>query len=154
MVTDFFGTFLQELGPLLQLPNLSPDTNNSCLIKFKGDVQIQMEIDRTTQFLILGSDLGAVPVGRYRENLFEIALKANALPPPRHGTFAYSKQTDHLILFQMFNLREVTATQISEFIIVFIEKIRGWKEAIIRGELPLLSLPAQQSRPSGMFGLR
>ena len=37
MVTDFFGTFLQDISQALQIPNLHADANNSCLIKFKGN---------------------------------------------------------------------------------------------------------------------
>src|SRR5262245_58766423 len=99
MVTDLFGALLQELGDSLEKADLHPDRNNSCLIRMKGGQEIQFELDRSSQFLIVGADLGAVPPGKYRENLFREALKANDMPHPIHGILAYSKKTDHLVLF-------------------------------------------------------
>lgn len=153
MVTDFFGSLLQDLSQALQIPGLHPDANNTCLIKFKDGLLVQLEVDRGGQFIILGSDLGPVPVGRYRENLFFEALKSNALPPPRYGTFAYSKQADRLILFKMFSLNTVSAEKIADFLTLFLEKARTWKEAIARNDIPVVS-SATTPRSTGMFGLR
>lgn len=153
MVTDFFGALLDELGKILQMP-LAPDSNNSCLIKFKEGVTIQLEMDRgNNQFLIIGSDLGAIPAGKYRENLFQEALKANGMPSPRYGTFAYSKQADHLILFEMMNLQEITGGKIAEFLPFFIEKAKVWSQALTKGEIPIVA-SVYTSRPTGLFGLK
>lgn len=92
MVTDFFGSLLQELGKVLEIPDLHPDRNNSCQIVLKNGLNLQIELDRSGQFLIFGADLGVVPPGRYRENLFREALKANDMPHPIHGILAYSKK--------------------------------------------------------------
>lgn len=155
MVTDFFGTFLQELGALLQIPDLHPDANNSCLIKFKDDLLVQLELDRQGQYLIVGSNLGEVPVGRYRENLFIEALKANGLPTfPHYGTFAYSKHANQLVLFEMFPVRDLSSAKLGEFLPKYIEKAKIWKEAIARGDVPIISTAAPAGKTMGMFGLR
>lgn len=153
METNFYHSLLQELGQVLQLPNLQADSNNTCMIKFKGDIKVQLELDRSDQFLIIGMDLDSVPIGRYRETLFTEALKANGMAYPRYGTFAFSKQADHLVLFEMLSLRDLNGQKIAEFLTPFLEKARLWKEAIAKGEIPLIPT-ATHAPPTGVFGLR
>lgn len=154
MVTDFFGSLLEELGRALQLPGLRPDANNTCLIRFKGDFYVQLEMDRTGQYLIIGSDLGAVQAGKYRENLLHEALKANGMPYPRNGTLAFSKQADHLILFEMLNIKELNGAKIMERLNPFMEKAKIWKDAISKGNVPVVTAAGTTAPSMGMFGLR
>ena len=91
MITDKFDNLIQELGTVLKI-KLKPDKNNACLLRFKNGMQIQLEADSRSEKLILASDLGQIPQGRFRENIFREALKANGLPPPRNGIFAYGKK--------------------------------------------------------------
>jgi hypothetical protein len=153
MVTDFFGNFLQELGQVMNIPNLHPDDNNSCLIKFQSGIQVQLELERNGYFLVLGTDLGDVPGGKYRENVFCEALKANGLPYPRFGNLAYSTQSSHLVLFDRFNTAELKAQKLAEFFPPFIEKAQVWKDAISKGTLPAIS-GAEVKSDGGIFGLR
>lgn len=153
MVSDFFGTLLQELAQTLRIPNLQPDANNSCLIRLKGNLLVQIELDKSGQSLIIGIDLGPIPVGRYRENLFFEALRVNGAPPPHKGTFGYSKQADHLVLFEMLDTHELTGIKVAEKLNPLVEKARVWKEAISKGDIPISV--SQISGPStGIFGLR
>lgn len=154
MVTDFFGSLLQELGPLIQIANLAPDGNNCCLIKFKDNIFVQMELARNGSDVIVGSSLGEVPVGAYRENLFKAALRANGLPSPRCGTFAYSKQKNQLVLFEIFPIKGITGAVLAEFLILFLEMVKVWKEAITRGDVPLIESLRPSGPKAGMFGLR
>lgn len=152
MVTDILGSILQELSTALQIPNLQPDKNNSCLIKFKNGQEIQMEMDKSGQFLILGTTIGHTVPGRYRENIFREALRANHLAERQHGVFAYSKQSDTLILFQMIPIQDLTGEKVSSLITPMMERARVWVDAISRGDTP----PVEQSTisgRSGMFGL-
>lgn len=154
MVTDLFGSLLQELGKILEIPDLHPDRNNSCLIKLKSGLSIQLEFDRSGQFLILGSDLGTVPPGRYRENLFREALKANDLPYPNHGTLAYSKKSDHLIIFEKMAAADMTGEKIAAEIMPFSEKALVWKEALQKGDVPIINQGYSSQKSAGMFGLK
>ncbi len=151
MVTDVFGVILQEIGKNLQVADLHPDRNNSCLIKLKNGLHVQMEIDRTGQFLILGSDLGAPPPGRLREALFKEALRANGLPPPRNGIFAYSTRSEHVVIYESFNLKDLNGEKVVAVLEPFAEKAFTWKEAIAKGDIPPVHTNA--NRPAGMFGL-
>ena len=123
MVTDLFGTLLQELAPAIEASELQPDRNNSCLITLKSGIQIQLELDKSRQFLILGCDLGPVqPQVKYRESLFREALKANDLPHPNHGILSYSKKTDHLVLYEKINVKDLTGDKIAAEITPFSDK--------------------------------
>lgn len=156
MVSDRFGMLLEEMGKVLEIPDLHPDSNNSCLIKFKDGLQIQFELDRQSgEFLIIGTDFGEVAAGKYRENIFLEALKANGRPLPRNGTLAFSVQANHLIMFEMLPINELRGSAVAEFLVPFSAKARIWKEAVERGVMPAIAaeygVPAP---PGGVFGLK
>lgn len=153
MVADAFGTLLQELGKILKIPTLEPDQNNSCLVKFPNAPTTQFELDRSGTFLVIGCDLGEVPAGRYRETIFREALIANGMPYPRNGDFAYSKQTDHLILTAVLPLSQLTGDKVAMVLLPFLEKAKHWQESISRNEIPSRYGHAA-SKGSGMFGLK
>lgn len=156
MITDLFGSILQELSVALKIPppGLYPDVNNSCLLKLKGGIIVQIELDRDGTHLIVGSELGVIRSGRYRENVFTEALKANNLPYPRYGTFAYSRQSDQLILFEMLEIRDLTGQKVADFLPPFLAKIGLWKEAIERGDVPVIATYTTGGHAPGLFGLR
>ena len=47
MVTDQLGAILQEIARALKIPELHPDGNNSCRIKLKEGIEIQIELEAT-----------------------------------------------------------------------------------------------------------
>jgi len=154
MASDFFGVLLQELGQTMDLPNLHPDRNNSCLIKLKKGISIRLEVDASGQYLILGSDLGDVPSGRYRETLFVAALKSNGLSAVHNGVFAYSRKLNHLIIFEMLALSGLNVDRLITVMTPFIEKAVIWKNALVKEEIPVIIAEATSHSPSGLFGMR
>ena len=157
MITDKFDNLIQELGVTLKI-KLKPDKNNACLLRFKNGIQIQLEVDSRGEKLVLAADLGQVPQGRYRENIFREALKANGLAPPRNGIFAYSKKNESLVLCDSIPLEELTGTKLADYLHSFMQKGELWKNAITRGDVPSfmgneLSFGASQGQPGGLFGL-
>lgn len=154
MVTDLFGTLLQELGQSLGHIELHPDHNSSCLIHLKEGINIQVELDRGAQNLILGCNLGTVPPGKYRENLFNAALKANDLPPPLHGILAFSQKTQHLILFEKINVRDLTGEKVAAEVNPFAQKAVTWSEALKRNDVPAIEAHGAPRGGGGMFGMR
>lgn len=153
MVTDLFGALLQELSHSLGVSKLEPDANNSCLLKLKSGLIIQIELDRIGQSLIIGADLGPIPPGKYRENLFREALKANDQPHPLHGILSYSKKSDHLVLYQKIHIKDLNGEKIAAEITPFAEKAFTWSEALLRGDIPVLNQAFTSHRPGGLFGL-
>lgn len=152
MVTDLFGALLQELGRSLQIKDLHPDRNNTCQIKLATGVTIYVELDRSKECLVIGSDIAQIPAGRFRENVFREAMKANGLPQPRHGTFAYSKQADRLVLFDKCPVKDLNGEKIAAIITPLAEKAQLWKEAIARGDVPTVS--SVRTGRVGMFGMK
>jgi hypothetical protein len=154
MVMDLLNTILKDLEKHIQIEDLHADENASCLINFGDGVSIQIELDPAEEYICVGTKLGEVPSGRYRQSLFKEALKANGLPPPRIGTFAYSEKSKSLIYFEYLWAKEMTGQRLFEFVQQFKSKAVLWKGAIARGEIPQLDLMAPKgARPKGMFGL-
>jgi Tir chaperone protein (CesT) family len=150
MVKNLFEALLDEVGHALKIADLHADRNNTCLISMPNGVKIQLEMHSRTQEFVLGSDLGQIPPGRYRENLFIEALRSNGMP--NHvGILAYSAKNDHLILFQTINLKDLTGERIATDMSPFIEKAKIWQEAMEKGEIPVV---ANMRTSMGMFGLR
>ncbi len=150
MVKALFDNLLEELGKTIGIPTLHPDNNNSCLITFPNGLQMQLEMDSQALNILLGCDLGSIPQGRYRENVFREALKNNGLPAAR-AILAFSEKTEHMVLFEYINTKDLTGEKIADEIAPFTEKALQWKSALEHGDIPSSS---NVYTSSGMFGLR
>lgn len=155
MIANLFESILLELGrtEVIPIENLHPDSHNSCLIRLKGGLEIQIELDKKVDFLLIGCDLGFISNGRYREEVFREALKANGLPYPRWGSFAYSQKSDHLVLFDRLHTRDLTGEKVADYLTHFLEKAFHWRDAISHNDVPIVT-GIGTTRPMGMFGLR
>lgn len=154
MVRDIFETLLEETGQLLDVPRLHPDQNNSCLIKLKSGVQIQLELDRKADFLILAINIGTPQGGRYRENLLRQALKANDLLPKQQGVFAFSTKTEHLLLMDKLALKDLNGQKIAATVTALVKKAAIWSEALTHNDVPEIDQDFTSDVQTGMFGLR
>ena len=156
MVQDVFDSILQELGETMEIEDLHIDDAKTCLIKFETELEVYIEPYEKDEFMLISSDLGEVPAGRYREDVFREALIANGLPNPRYGTFAFSEQSEHLILFGLLSLRELNGEKIAVFLHPYMEKALAGKNAIGAGDIPVADTmtTSQTVGPMGMFGLR
>jgi hypothetical protein len=154
MVSDTFGVILEDLGKEIGLTGLQPDGNNSCLLNMKEGVSIQIEPDASGNFLVLGAKLGVVPPGKYRENLFKAALKANDLPHPINGVLSYSKKADQLVLYKKIPSRELTGGKLATEIKPFVEKAVVWQQALAHNDVPEVNqVYTSRTSGSGIFGL-
>lgn len=154
MVSDAFGHLLEELGKEIGITGLEPDSNNACVIKFPNKVVVQIEIDRTRTFLILATELGVIPPGKYRENVFKEALISNGQNPPRNGDFSFSPKKDLLVLMQYLSLNDLKGDKVAQELIPFIEKAKSWKEALLRGDVPMAkTIRTGASSGGGLFGI-
>jgi hypothetical protein len=102
-----------------------------------------------------------MPPGRYRENVFREALRANGLPLPRNGIFGFAKTNGSLYLFDQIALEGLSGDRLFEFMQPFVQKATLWKNGLAQGEVP--SYSATESSYSGgggggggggIFGLR
>lgn len=154
MIQDLFGLLLEELGTIIKI-KLEPDKNNACLIKYPNGLSVQLDFDATSEEIIMLSNLGTPAPGRYRENLFREALKANGLPPPQPGIFAYSKKTDSLVLFTTVPLADTSGQKLADTLSPFMLRAELWLGAMARGEIPSFMGTELSFGKSGggMFGL-
>jgi len=132
MAGDKFSIILEDLSKNLSL-DLVPDENNSCLLNIQDKIKVQLELDPTETFLVIGSVIGELPPGKFREDALVAGLKANARPYPRLGTFGFSRQLDSLVLFEMIEVDVFSIENILSILTPFIKKAIHWKEALDSG---------------------
>lgn len=145
-----FETILEELGRVLNIPGLKADDNRSCALKIEGNIQILLEMK--DDYLQVGTDFGELPLDRYREDLFEAALKSNSHSSPLYGIFAYSAPLRHFIMFEHLHGDNLRGEFVAEFIYKFVEKAKIWKDALEHSEVPVVS-DITTSDHLGIFGL-
>jgi hypothetical protein len=156
MVGNAYDAILDELALALKIKTLKADANNSCLITLQNGFQIQIEPDAKGENLIIGSNIGSIQSGPFRINVFKEALKANGLPPPKWGIFAWSRKSNQLVLFGLLPIRELTGSKVADFIYPFVAKAIKWRDAINSGQVPRVEFEsaAGSAMRTGMFGLR
>lgn len=156
MITSAYEAILIELSEALKIKKLAPDLNNSCLLKMKEGVDVQIEPDPSGERLIMGSKLGNIPPGAFRTNIFLAALQTNALFPPQVGVFAWSDHVDEFILFAKIPMRNLNGTMLHDMLKTFTTKAASWKKAIDGNQVPIVQTETNKIIASrgGLFGLR
>ena len=128
-----FEEILEKLGKILSL-SLKPDHNRACAIQIKKNITIQLQSDPSEEKLLIGCKIIDLPPGKFRENVLKEVLKANGLPDPRIGTFAYIEQLNQLFLFQYYPFEILSGERLSSLLGPFIQMAESWKEAIASGK--------------------
>jgi hypothetical protein len=153
MAVDALDHILEELSTLLK-GKIKSNQNSTCMFKF-DDVNVQIELEKRGEEVIIISQLGSAPTGKYREMLFQEALKHNGIGELSSGILAYSKQADTLILYRMLPLKETDGEKIFALLTPFCAKAKLWTDAISRGEIPSVSSAATAKGGTlGLFGFR
>lgn len=125
---DKFEELIKDLSINLSIP-LRVDEHGFCTIKVDEKVLIQLQLDKSKEFLFIGSFLTEIPPGKFREKIFIQTLKANG-QIPKLGTFAFNDKTLELLLFEYLHFEKLTPKYLNEYLANFIEKAFDWKEAI------------------------
>ncbi len=141
-----FHLLMDELGILLDT-TLIPDKHNACVLNFDDELKVQLEPDAPGHTLILGSEIGEIPAGKFRENILATGLKFNA-HCPRIGTFAYLAKANLLIYFYTLELEGLQALTITEILPIFVATGKLWKESVSKGMTPVLNLTEGTTKPS------
>ncbi len=150
-MSDQFQELLNELGKVFHL-SLAVDKHHACSIQIQEHLTIQLQLDMAQENLCLFSKIIEIPPGKFRENVLREALKANALPDPRIGIFAYMAASNHLALFQSYPIEMLNGERLSGFLGAFIEYGDSWHKAILNGQsAPPSSAASSLPNP---FGLR
>lgn len=153
MIQGELGGILEELGRELGIQNLGPDDNETCLLRLKNGIKIQIEILKGGNYLLIASDLGEIPPGRYRIDLFEAALTHNVSDEAGIGTLGFSKRSNHMLLFEKLSMKGLTGLKVADTIEPLSERAKLWISAIQKGEIPRLE-EASTNTGHGIFGLK
>ena len=148
-----FEELLDDLGKRIKIP-LDLDSNDACRMIIDNKFSVQIELNRHTGFVIICCELGEIPPGRYREDLFKSALIENGKDFPRFGDFAYSDKINELILQESMPLDSLDGEFLFNSFLVILDKARSWNEAISTGQTPNNNQSSELPGPGGMFGLR
>lgn len=132
---DFFEGLLKELSSKLEV-DLKPDQHQACRLLFHDTIDLQLEMDRSQEHLVVGAELGELLPGKFRETVLREALKANGEPQPIFGTLAFSTRKNQLILFEVFDIDKVNGAVLFDFLIPFTEKATLWKDGLQKGQTP------------------
>lgn len=156
MVRDLFDAILQELGNKLDLQDLHLDSAGTCRLNFKDGLSLYIEPYEKAEALLLVTDIGEVPGGRYREDVLREALKENTISGHASGAFGFGEQSHHLKLFRLFRLKDLSADKIIAVLFPLMEKASKWKSSLTNGEVPQAGAEKSlsSSGPAGLFGLR
>jgi hypothetical protein len=151
MVKTQFGALLKEFENFFNC-SLEPDENDSCVVKMGVGVTLQIELDRYG-FILIGCRLGALQMGRFRDNIMRAALQSNEATLPSTGVLGFSHKSLQLILFMKLNPHLVSIHQILSLMPPFVTKAKQWTDAIAKGEVPKITSETSSKVPSGLFGL-
>lgn len=148
-----FEDLIHGLGSEMGI-DLEPDTHQSCLLAFPADnLSIQIDLDTNGDHLLIGSQLGTVPPGPYRERIFFQAMRVNGGSLEPRGTLAFSEKNNSLVLFQFLPIFSLDEKKLHTFIQIFREHATIWKESLERGEVPTIEEDVRRPGNS-MFGLQ
>lgn len=143
-----FKEILTELGINLDL-FLTPDNDKICTLKIDDKLIMQLELDESESYILLGSFICDIPPGKFRENVFVNTLKANG-QIPLDSIFAFNEPTAKLALFSYIPLATVNLISLKSRLETFIDKAIKWKDAIEGGQAAPLFFEREleQSKPS------
>lgn len=145
---DKFEELLKELSHLIGSP-LTPDSKSTCLLVFNNGVKIQLELDKSADFLIIGASLGELPPGKYREQILIAALKSNHLG--ENGILAFSLKKKELVLFEKLPFESVNAKELFEKLQKLVDKTHFWQETLSSQSIPA---PQASSSSQSIFNLK
>lgn len=157
MVVDIFDSLLKELGAILKIEDLHLDDVGTCLIKFDTGLLVNVEPFRKGDFMLITTQIGEIPRGRFREDVFREALKSNGQSNiGEHGIFAWGEQSNQLILFGLLSMRDLNGERIVNYLMPYMQKALIWKSTIESGNVPLADTmrTTRIAGPVGMFGMR
>ncbi|HEU64899.1 MAG: hypothetical protein KR126chlam4_01139 [Candidatus Anoxychlamydiales bacterium] len=132
-----FQELLLDLSEKLELDlDLHVDKNRACSILFE-DVEVQLELDGSSENLIVFTSIAEIPAGKYREKVLLDALKANN-EFPYIAIFAYFEIDASLSMHNFLDFATLNADILSSYLATFVELAQKYKKAVERGQTSIL----------------
>jgi len=147
-----FQELLHELGRVFHL-ELTVDKSGACSIMVPPELVIQMQLDSGQEKLFLFCKVVEIPPGKFRENVFLEALKANDQRDPIPGILAYLHATNHLVLYQTYPVSILNGERLASFFGNFLQMADSWRKALLSGRsspVPSSPSPSSLEKPFGM----
>lgn len=136
-----FDQLLDDLRTNLRLLHpLQADHNKACALQVRKKLTVQIQEDG--EKLLLISRIIEMQPGREREDVLRDALKANAMPDPAVGTFAFREKVNELILFQSYPMAILNGEKLSGLLGAFIKRAESWHDAIVQRMPPPIKMEA------------
>lgn len=132
-----FQELLIDLSEKLDLDtDLLVDKNRACSILF-DNIEVQLELDQSSENLIIFSSIAEIPAGKYREKVLLDALKANN-QFPYISIFSYFEPDASLSMHNFLDFTTLNADILESFLSTFVELAQKYKTALERGQTSIL----------------
>lgn len=131
-MTDRFEELLAALGKEIHLP-LRTDHHGFASIRFNGKLTVQLQ--GKEERMLLAAKLGEVPPGRYREELFQAALRENGGEEPRPLILSFAAPIHTLVAFQWYPYEILSGERLASLLGAFVDGASAWQQALARGEM-------------------
>jgi hypothetical protein len=132
--------------------DLHIDGNQACKILLNDKISIQLELDKSGQYLLLGSQIIELPPGKFRENVLKAAMKANYGREKGFGSLAYLPKSAQLCIFEFIPLNFLAESQIFDLFAQFSSKALLWKENLENSQIPISN--SSSFSPLNPFGIK
>lgn len=132
-----FEELIKELGQKMGTP-LHVDSYQACTLLLNYGLKCQIELTAMGDSVLIGTELGGVPAGRYRQNILTQALRVNALTDLPRGVLAFSEKNDSLVLFEQISLAILSGEKLYRYLLLFTEHAKVWRDSLHRGEIPAI----------------
>ncbi|MDJ0652485.1 MAG: CesT family type III secretion system chaperone [Simkaniaceae bacterium] len=142
---DKFQELIWDLGQLIELP-LHIDKNHACNLLLDENLEVQMQMDKDQENVLICAFLGAISPGRFRQNVLKEALKVNGQYHP-FGSLAFYEKKNMLILHQFIPAEKVNGEKLVKSLEIFIEEAEEWRRALASGATAPIKYHSVASNP-------
>jgi hypothetical protein len=134
---------LSEFARGIELEELSLDERDSCRLAFDRDLLVDIDYDPQGQRFVLSGALGS-PAEAAARDVYEAALRGNALWPEGAGTIAIDGASGQLVLLREVAVPPLDGRSLALILGGFVEAARGWRELVAgAAERPAAAAPEQ-----------
>jgi len=147
-----FDELVKYLSEQLDI-ELEPETDDNITIEIDDQFRIQLEMDRGNQCLFIIAFIQDLYPGKFRENVFLHALKANHLPE-RSGSFGFYYEENKITFHRFFPSLDLNGEVILSFLTEIIYVAKSWRAAFDNGRPGPDEAITNKDHASKPFGLK
>lgn len=145
MSLAIFEKLLIDLGEALSTP-LHLDEHNTCAILINEVFRVQLELDSSEEFVIMGGMIAPLPPGSYRISTLKEALKSNDKENIERGILSFIPSNQMLFIHKKCPITNLSTEDLLEKLVHLCEKGMQWKTAIESGQIA--PSPTIQDKPN------